>query len=91
MLVLKENTEEGKMMIKKKVKKVKTQPYAEHRVRTKYRIRLGAVYIAPGAVIAVASNKGHNGKQDLGYYFFHHGKKMYLRKKDVEYIGKFEY
>ena len=75
-------------MRKRKVKKDK-QEYAEHRVRTKYRIRLGAVWIAPGETIAVKTNKGHNGKQDLGYYFFHHGKKMYLRKKDVDYVGRF--
>ena len=77
-------------MRKRKVKKDK-QPYAEHRIRTKYRIRLGAVYIAPGETIAVATNRGFDGKQDLGYYFFHSGKKIYLRKKDVDYVGRFEY
>ena len=80
----------GKVMMKKKVKKDK-QEYAEHRVRTKYRIRLGAVILAPRQVISVATNKGFNGKQDLGYYFFHNGKKMYLRKEDVDYVGRFEY
>ena len=80
----------GIMMRKRKVKKDK-QEYAEHRVRTKYRIRLGAIILAPSEVIAVAKNRGFNGKQDLGYYFFHGGKKIYLRKEDVDYIGKFEY
>lgn len=75
------------MMKKRKVKKVKAQPYAEYRVRTKYRIRLGAVVLAPLQTILVAKNKGFNGKQDLGYYFFHNGRKMYLRKEDVDFVG----
>ena len=76
------------MMRKRKVKKDK-QVYAEHRVRTKYRLRIGKIIFAPGQVIAVATNRGFDGKQDLGYYFFHSGKKIYLRKKDVDYVGRF--
>jgi hypothetical protein len=52
---------------------------------------LGRVILAPGQIIAVATNRGFDGKKDLGYYFFHNEKKIYLRKKDVEYVGKFEY
>ena len=74
-----------------KKKKVKEQPYAEHRVKTKGRLKLGRVILAPGQVIAVATNRGFDGKKDLGYYFFHSGKKIYLSKKDVDYIGKIEY
>lgn len=73
-------------MIRKK--KVKEQPYAEHRVRTKGRLRLGRIILAPSQVILVAVNKGYNNKKDLGYYFFHNGRKMYLKKEDVDYIGK---
>ena len=85
------NMGRGKMMMRKKNKKAKTQLHAEHRVRTKGRLRLGKIILAPGQIISVAVNKGFNGKKDLGYYFFHNGKKIYLRKKDVDYIGKFEY
>lgn len=75
------------MIKKNKVKKVKAQPSAEYRVRTKYRIRLGRIILAPNQIILVARNRGFNGKQDLGYYFFHNGRKMYLRKEDVEFVG----
>ena len=79
-------------MMKKKENRAKSkESYAEHRVRTKCRVRVGAIILAPGQTIAVATNRGFDGKKDLGYYFFHSGKKIYLRKKDVEYIGKFEY
>lgn len=75
--------------MKRKVKKDK-QEYAEHRVRTKGRLKLGRVILAPGQIIAVATNRGFDGKKDLGYYFFHAGKKIYLNKKDVDYVGRFE-
>lgn len=75
----------------RKRSKNKQPLYAEYRVRTKGRLRLGKVILAPGQIIAVAVNKGFSGKKDLGYYFFHNGRKMYLRKEDVEYVGKFEH
>lgn len=75
----------------KKKNKNKRPLYAEYRVRTKGRLRLGSVILAPGQIIAVAINKGYSGKKDLGYYFFHNGKKMFLKKNDVEFVGRFEH
>lgn len=72
----------GKITKKKKLNKE-----LEHYIKTKVRLRLGSITLAPFQTILVAKNHGFNGKKNLGYYFYHKGKKICLREKDVNYIG----
>ena len=59
-------------------------------VKTKVRLRLAGLTLATGQVIAVGVNTGFSKRKNLGYYFYHKGKKIGLRKKDVEYVGRVE-
>lgn len=73
------------------MKKPKTKGWEpEFAVKTAFRMRLGKITIAANQNIAVAINRGHNGKMNLGYYTYYKGKRYNIRAKDVTRVARYE-
>ena len=73
------------------MKKPKTKGWEpEFAVKTAVRMRLDDITIATNQNIAVAVNRGYNGKMNLGYYTYYKGRRYNIRAKDVTLVARYE-
>ena len=75
-----------KQIKKQKKKKIGWDP--EVYVITTKKLRMGNVTLSKGTKFAAFRNKGYDGKQNLGFCFYHRKKKYCIGFDDCEVLGR---